>query len=149
METIKNCSFYLILAVTVTVLCYWLESPYLFDYLQANIIGLLITLLAINTATSGLIASKMQDLNLLKPEINLSEPIKQMKISLIEQILLIALSIIFMTILRSNKIQFDFKEEIFNGGLVFILVFSLAILWDTGKAVFIVIQGLQSNRKIN
>lgn len=147
METIKDISLYVIISALITLGCYWLQSSFLFDYLQSNIIGLLITLLAINTATSGLVASKMQDLTLQKPEVDLSEPIRQMKISLIEQIVLIALSIIFMTIIKSELIQFDYKEKIFNGGLVLLLVYALAILLDTGKAVFIVIQGLQNIKK--
>jgi hypothetical protein len=147
METIKDISLYVIISALITLGCYWLQSSFLFDYLQSNIIGLLITLLAINTATSGLVASKMQDLTLQKPEVDLSEPIRQMKTSLIEQIVLIALSIIFMTIIKSELIQFDYKEKIFNGGLVLLLVYALAILLDTGKAVFIVIQGLQNIKK--
>lgn len=143
METIKDISLYLVLAIVVTVFCYWLESSFLFDYLQTNIIGLLITLLAINTATSGLVASKMQDLKLQKPEIDLKEPIKQMKLSLVEQIILIAISILFMTILNSPLIDFGYKEHLFNGGLTFVLIYALAILMDTGKAVFTMIEGLQ------
>lgn len=144
METIKDISMYLVLSIVATVFCYWLESSFLFDYLQNNIIGLLITLLAINTATSGLVASKMQDLKLQKPEIDLKEPIKQMKLSLVEQIILIAVSIIFMTILNSSLVNFDYKEHLFNGGLIFVLIYALAILMDTGKAVFTMIEGLQN-----
>ncbi|WP_417266084.1 hypothetical protein [Brumimicrobium sp.] len=144
METIKDISMYLILSIVATVFCYWLESSFLFDYLQNNIIGLLITLLAINTATSGLVASKMQDLKLQKPQIDLKEPIKQMKLSLVEQIILIAVSIIFMTILNSSLVNFDYKEHLFNGGLIFVLIYALAILMDTGKAVFTMIEGLQN-----
>lgn len=144
METIKDISMYLILSIVATVFCYLLESSFLFDYLQNNIIGLLITLLAINTATSGLVASKMQDLKLQKPQIDLKEPIKQMKLSLVEQIILIAVSIIFMTILNSSLVNFDYKEHLFNGGLIFVLIYALAILMDTGKAVFTMIEGLQN-----
>lgn len=144
METIKDISMYLVLSIVATVFCYWLESSFLFDYLQNNIIGLLITLLAINTATSGLVASKMQDLKLQKPQIDLKEPIKQMKLSLVEQIILIAVSIIFMTILKSSLVNFDYKEHLFNGGLIFVLIYALAILMDTGKAVFTMIEGLQN-----
>lgn len=127
----------------ITMLGKLLESKFLFSYLQDNLIGLLLTLLAINTATLGLIASKIQDIVVKYPSFNFRNTIKQMKLSLLEQIILIGVSILSMLFLTSAKLNFEFKEEACNTILVAILVYSINILWDTGKSVFIVIEKLQ------
>lgn len=143
MKTIKNISFFIVLATIVTLFSNFLESKFLFDYLKNNIIGLLLTLLAINTATLGLIASKIQDITVQFPKFDFSNTIYEMKTSLLEQIILISLSIITSIFLDSCKVCFDYKIEICNIILVAILIYSINILWDTGKAVFVIIEELQ------
>lgn len=126
-----------------------MESDFLFKYLQENIIGLLLTLLAINTATLGLIASKIQDIVVDYPKFDFSSTIKEMKTSLLEQIILICTSVITLLLLDSNKIDFAYKTEIGNVILTTVLIYSVTILWDTGKAVFVVIEELQNMNKNN
>ena len=53
MKTLKEISFYIIIATIITWGATALKSDFLFNYLYNNIIGLLLTLLAINTATLG------------------------------------------------------------------------------------------------
>lgn len=126
-----------------------MESDFLFKYLQENIIGLLLTLLAINTATLGLIASKIQDIVVDYPKFDFSSTIKEMKTSLLEQIILICTSVITLLLLDSNKIDFAYKTDIGNVILTTVLIYSVTILWDTGKAVFVVIEELQNMNKNN
>jgi len=147
MERIKDISFYIVITTALTLLSYWSQSTFLFEYLRSNLIGLLITLLAINTATTGLIASKMQDMISNKSVIDFRAPIREMKISLTEQIILISMSIVILILFNSQLIKFTYKEVILNSCLVFVLVYSLAILLDTGRAVFVLIDGIQDNKK--
>lgn len=135
------------IAGAVTMLGEVLESDFIFDYLQNNIIGLLITLLAINTATLGLIASKIQDIVVQFPEFNFTNTIKQMKLSLLEQIVLICVSIMSLLLMDSAKIDFEYKMEVGNTLLVAILIYAINILWDTGKGVFTVIEQLQKMKR--
>lgn len=144
MNTIKNISFYIVLGVIITFLGKFLESNFLFIYLKENIIGLLLTLLAINTATLGLIASKIQDIVVNYPKFDFSSTIKEMKTSLLEQIILICSSVITLLLLDSCKIDFSYKTDIGNVILTTVLIYSISILWDTGKAVFVVIEELQN-----
>ena len=111
--------------------------------MQTNIISLLITLLAINTATSGLIASKIQDFVIQKPEVDFSLTIKEMKTSLLEQIILIVVSVICLIIQNSKKIELEFKDDMCNIILITVFIYSIDILWDTGKAVFVIIEEIQ------
>ncbi|GGH48332.1 hypothetical protein IA57_04190 [Mangrovimonas yunxiaonensis] len=147
MNTIKNISFYIVLGIIITFLGKFLESDFLFKYLKDNIIGLLLTLLAINTATLGLIASKIQDIVVDYPKFDFSSTIKEMKTSLLEQIILICTSVITLLLLDSNKIDFAYKTDIGNVILTTVLIYSVTILWDTGKAVFVVIEELQNMNK--
>lgn len=147
MNTIKNISFYIVLGIIITFLGKFLESDFLFKYLKENIIGLLLTLLAINTATLGLIASKIQDIVVDYPKFDFSSTIKEMKTSLLEQIILICTSVITLLLLDSNKIDFAYKTDIGNVILTTVLIYSVTILWDTGKAVFVVIEELQNMNK--
>ena len=144
MKNIKNVSFYIVLSIIVTMITNYLESPFLFKYLQNSIISLQITLLAINTATLGLIASKIQDITIQFPKFDFSESIKEMKISLLEQIILIVVSICTLIIQGSTKIIFEQKTDISNSILLTVFVYSINIIWDTGKAVFIVIEELNN-----
>lgn len=143
MKLVKNISFYIIISIIITFLGFKLESKFLFKYLQENIIGLLLTLLAINTATLGLIASKIQDIVVKYPQMDFSETTKQMKISLLEQIILIIISILCLLLMDSTIITYEFKNEIGNVFLVSILIYAINILWDTGKGVFVIIEELQ------
>lgn len=147
MSTIKSISFYIVLGTILTILGNYLESDFLFKYLKENIIGLLITLLAINTATSGLIASKIQDIVIDFPKFDFSSTIREMKISLFEQIILICLSVITLLLLGSKKIEFIYKLDLGHIVLTTVLIYAISILWDTGKAVFIVIEELQKMNK--
>lgn len=147
MKIIKNISFFLVVSTIITVLGNMLESNFLFNYLQENIIGLLLTLLAINTATLGLIASKIQDIVINFPEMDFSSTTKEMKLSLLEQIILIIVSVFTLLIQDSNKLTFEFKDDIGNIILVAVLIYAINILWDTGKAVFVIIDELQNINK--
>ena len=143
MKIIKNISFFIVISILIVLLANYLETDFLFKYLQNNIIGLLLTLLAIITATLGLIASKIQDILVKYPEFDFSPTIREMKMALLEQIILIAVSILCLIIQDSLKITFDLKEFICNTILVTVLIYTISILWDTGKSVFIIIDELQ------
>jgi hypothetical protein len=144
MKLVKSISFYIVIATIVTCIGYYLESEFLFNYLQNNLIGLLLTLLAINIASLGLIASKIQDIVMQFKGLDFSGTVKQMKLSLLEQIVLIGGSIITLLFQDSGKICFEYKEQVGNIILVAILIYAINILWDTGKAVFIIIEPIQN-----
>lgn len=143
MKLAKNISFFIVIAILISLIGKGLESKFLFTYLQQNIIGLLLTLLAINTATLGLIASKIQDIVVKYPKMDFSITIKEMKKSLLEQIILIIVSIVCLLLMDSAKITYEFKDIIGNTILSAVLIYAVNILWDTGKGVFVIIEELQ------
>ncbi len=146
-EHLKNISFIIVISTIVVIFCNYLQTDFLFKYLTNNLISLLLTLLAINTATLGLIASKMQDILVNKPQFNFSNTIKEMKLSLLEQIILITITIITLVLQDSKVVIFNHKDLVSNIILIGVLIYSINILWDTGKSVFVVIEELQKLRK--
>lgn len=146
-EVLKSISLLTVLSTIIVLLCNYLQSSFLFSYLIDNIISLLLTLLAINTATLGLIASKIQDILVDQPRFDFSKSIKEMKVSLIEQIVLIAVTIVTLVLKDSKLVLFNQKHTVSNIILVGVLLYSINILWDTGKSVFVVIEELQKLRK--
>jgi hypothetical protein len=149
MKLVKNISFFIVIALVVSFIGNALDSKFLFTYLAENIIGLLLTLLAINTATSGLIASKIQDIIVQFPKFNFSDTIREMKKSLLEQIILIIISIVCLLIMNSAIITYQFKDMIGNTVLIAVLTYAVNILWDTGKGVFVIIEEIQKMNKNN
>lgn len=149
MRILKNISFYLLISSFLNILSQYINSNFLTEYLSKNIIGLLITLLAINTASLGLVASKIQDILEKEPRINFKETISEMKFSLYEQIFLISLCIISQIILNSEKLVFTYQQFTLDTILLAILIYSIIILWDTGKAVFVIIDQIENLKKTN
>ncbi len=147
MKLIKNISFYIILGFLLTLLSWGLESQYLYKFLKENIVSLLITILAINIATLGLITSRIQDI-LNKYDVDFKDTTKEMKILLYEQVTLIFISIVSLTIFEGNIITYENKNLILEGILNTVLIYSINILLDAGKAVFILIDLIQENKKM-
>jgi len=133
----------LVISLIVVLVSQAIDSKSVFVYLEENIIGLLLTLLAINIASSGLIAAKIQDILVEFPEFDFSESLKEMKISLFEQVVLLIVCIISLILSDSSLIDFEHKSTLSNTILFSILVYAINILWDTGQAVFIIIDQLQ------
>lgn len=149
MSIVKNISFFIILSIVITSSAYYLESDFLFKYLKNNLISLLLTLLAINTATLGLIASKIQDVVIKYPNFDFSKTIREMKLSLLEQIILIGTSVFCLLLNDSKVIIFNYKDILCNVILISIFIYAIHILWDTGKAVFVSIEEIQKIHNTN
>jgi hypothetical protein len=146
MNYLKNIVFYLALAFVVNYSASQIESSFFADFLKDNIIVILVTLLAINTATSGLIISKLQELS-QKHKTKFEKTYKSMRNSLLEQVILIVVCSITLILRESASIQKILNENYFYFDTIILAVFiySLDILYDTGKAIFIIIDNLTEN----
>jgi hypothetical protein len=102
-----------------------LKTTYLNNFLSENLITILIALLAINSATLGIVLTKIRDL--------VEKHVK-------EQISLIIVSVIFLTVNSSNLISnYDNIKLLFDSITVAIFAYSLFVLYDTAKSVLIII----------
>lgn len=145
-NTIKNILASFAISVILIGLEVLLQSTFLSKFLKDNLVGLLLTLLAINTATSSVISAKLEEIA-DRTGADFGEVIKEVKWSLIEQIILIALSVLLLIFLGSERIDFESNhlKEIVNVLLCSILVYAIDILRDTGVTIFNIV--IELNKK--
>jgi hypothetical protein len=140
---IKDIALYIVLVCAINIVSFFLESDYLIDYLKDNLITIILTLLAINTATSGLIVSKLQEIKKSNKEIDIKPTTKSLLNALKEQIILIIVAIVLVIVIDSlvtSKFLYtkyiDFFLEVLA---ITVFINAIQILWDTGKAIFVMI----------
>lgn len=148
MRYFNNSPIYIVLALAIWLITYLLDSNEIYLFLQKNIISLLVTLLAINTATLGLLASKLHEVSVKKEGINFKEVTKEMSISLTEQIALIAIAFATLIFIGSEIICWEYKSITGNIILLILFIADIDILRDTGKSVFVLLD-LMSNSTNN
>jgi hypothetical protein len=145
---IKNISLYLVIAYILSFSSEKLQSDFLATFLSSNLINILITLLAINTATASILLSKLKEISEKHNSFNFNETYSELKKSLFEQIVLIILAIV-IGIFSSSQI---IKEHIENHQLImttantFVFIYSIDILRDTGIAIFSIINFENKNK---
>lgn len=119
-----------------------LDTAYLTKFLSDNLIMLLIALLAINSATLGIVLTKIADLvdEQENADVFLSSR-KEMLISVKEQIALIAMAILFLVLLSSHyvveKVQVKFFLE---SAVIAVFIYALTILYDISKGILIIVE---------
>ncbi|MEW6586240.1 MAG: hypothetical protein AB1442_11605 [Nitrospirota bacterium] len=141
MEYIKNISLFLIIGLIVTWLANWLQSDFLTDFLSENLITLLIALVAINTTTMSVVLTKIREIT-DKLGGNFTRTAKEMKVSIIEQVVLVIIAVIIQVIGASELIKTNFPPITFFANVVLVAIFSYAlnVLYDTAKSVFVILQ---------
>ena len=142
-DQIKDIALYIVLAIMINLLSFFLGGKYFIEYLIDNLITVQLTLLAINTATSGLIVSKMQDIKKDNPELDLKPISQSLSSSLKEQIILIVIAIVLLVIIDSHVtekvIYTNYVDFILEVMVIAVFINSVQILWDTGKSIFLMV----------
>jgi NADH:ubiquinone oxidoreductase subunit 2 (subunit N) len=98
--------------------------------------------LAINTASTGIVLTKLKEISERHNDFDFSEIFIELKLALVEQIILIGLSIIVLIFNDSNLIKANLSQHefIFNTLITAIFINALDTLRDTGKAIFLIIK---------
>lgn len=119
----------------------WIGSLYFNEFLKANLINLLVALLAINTATMGIVLTKIRDMvDSHGHGEAFKETRRQMLLSIKEQIGLIALAVVFLTVAQSKYLVGTASVVmLFNSLIAGVFVYSMLVLYDTAKSVLIII----------
>jgi hypothetical protein len=119
----------------------WLQATFLHVFFESNLVTILVALLAVNAATMGIVLTKMRDLidkNGNGDAFNKTK--KNMLLSIKEQIGLIILATIILSIKSSPAIQsVQNMPLLFNSIITGIFVYALLVLYDTAKGVLIVV----------
>jgi len=119
----------------------WLETEYLNQFLRANLLTILIALLAINSATTGIVLTKIRELVEARGKAELFSPTRrQMILAVREQVGLIAAAVILLTLSSSPYLR-PYEELLLlvNSLIVGIFVYGLQVLYDTAIGVLIIV----------
>lgn len=134
--------FKLVTFLTISfIICYLsiiLESDFVNGFAD-DFIALLTTLLAINIASSSLIAGKLKELNIQTGH-KFEKTTKELKRSLTIQLILIAISFIVLLVKSSKMISgiigFNNLEIITNTITIGVFIYYLDTIKDLGMALF-------------
>lgn len=134
-KTVLSC---FAVSITLNFLELKLGSSYLSNFLQDNLLSLLLTLMAINTATSTVISSKLESLSERYNSSKFLDAVKEIKHSLLEQIWLIGFAIMILIAANSTLLIsiIPHLSMITNILLLSIFLYAIDILRDTGVAIF-------------
>ena len=139
MNYIKSISLLIVLSAIIVGLSKLLDSNFILDFLDDDLISILITVFAINTATNSLLIADLA--NIAKStDLKFKQSYEQIKFSIYEQLILIVLGFLLLMI-RGSQINFE-SEILFilDTLLVCVFAFSIDILRDTAMAVFKLIE---------
>lgn len=117
-----------------------IQSTYVAEFLKNNIVNIQIGLLAINTATLGIVLTKLRDLvdKGIDAELFASTR-REMLLSIKEQVTLIAAALIILSMSGAKSLPFVLAPTLLDALLLTCFVYSLMILYDTAKSVFVVL----------
>lgn len=118
-----------------------LESDYIIRFLDGNLVSLLIALLVINTASLGIVLSKIREiLDSKAGSTDFSATKNAMLYSIKEQIVLIFLSLILIMLNSSNWLTTQPKlTPLVEIAVITCFTFSMLILFDTAKSIFVIL----------
>lgn len=138
---IKNAILSIIVGMALNGFSVMFGSPFLLGFINGNLITLLIALLAINTTTMSVTMTKMSELN-EKFKAKFPCALKEMKISIYEQVFLICAAISLQMVSYSSivKIHSLKSHYVISSLLVAVFVYAMLILFDTAKAIFVLLE---------
>ena len=119
----------------------WLGSQYFNEFLKSNLVNLLVALLAVNSATMGIVLTKIRDLVDSKGHgETFKETRQQMLLSVKEQVWLITISIVLLTVAQSKYVVGIPNVMMFlNSSIAGVFVYGMLVLYDTAKGVLIIV----------
>jgi hypothetical protein len=119
----------------------WLGSQYFNEFLRANLINLLVALLAVNSATMGIVLTKIRDLVDSQGHGEVFKETRQhMLLSVKEQIGLIALAVALLTVSQSKHLAgIPNLGMLLNSSVAAVFIYGMLVLYDTAKSVLIII----------
>ncbi len=138
MNIVKNICTCLVGGFILFKISAFFETSFLDNFLEANLVTLLIALLAINLTTLSVIVTRLRELHEQKAA-DFSRTMRSMRWSIAEQLALIAVAVVFQMAKGSTNF---FKWDVFIQESIIVVINSvfvcaLCILHDTANAVFV------------
>ena len=116
-----------------------LKSDFVDEFLESDLVSILLALLAINITTISVIMAKMQEMA-GKGKLDYSNVIQEMRVSVAEQIGLVLIASILLILKKSTTIAnvWPNGESVFTVGLIAVFAYAIRILYSTGEGIFII-----------
>lgn len=117
-----------------------IQSDFIYGFLKGNVTNLQVALLAVNAATLGIVLTKIRELIDKTGKIEKFNSVKnEMLLSIKEQVGLIVASLIILALATAKSLPFQISTEIYQILLLASFIYSLIILYDTAKSVFVIL----------
>lgn len=119
----------------------WLSTQFLTKFFEANLITMLVALLAINAATMGIVLTKIRDLIDKNGGSEFFQKTRaQMLLAVKEQIGLIVFATVLLTIKSGAPVAaISNLPFLLNAIVTSVFVYALIVLYDTAKSVLIIV----------
>lgn len=117
-----------------------IQSDFAFEFLKSNITNLQVALLAVNTATLGIVLTKIRELIDKTGKSEAFEETRQeMMLSIKEQVALIGVSLFLLALATAKTPPAYFSNDVFQTLLLASFIYSILILYDTAKSIFVIL----------
>jgi len=138
---------YLLLSLVINGLSYGLKSSFLPNFIDGNLITILLALMAINSTTNSVILTKLKDILKDNPKIDFTNSKREMRVSILEQLALTIVAIIGLILKKSDVLKQAIPHRDFYSDLllVAVLCYSIHVLYDTANAVFVILDRENKN----
>ena len=137
---LKACFISLGIACAVQFLLHQIQSSFVFDFLKSNITNIQVALLAVNTATLGIVLTKIREIIDKNGQRKIFESTRsEMLLSIKEQVALIAVSLFILALESAKSLPIAVSSEIFQAALIASFASSISVLYDTAKSVFVIL----------
>ena len=119
-------------------------SDFLREYLKGNLLTILVALTAINATTASIVLTQLREMLDRHKDSSqgFDRTIAELRLSFVEQMLLIVLAVIGETAAASSKIAAIFPQGPWLGQTLAMgtFVYALYITFDTARAIFVLLQ---------
>ena len=128
------------IASVVQFFAHQIQSEFIFISLKSNITNLQVALLAVNAATLGIVLTKIREIiDKTGQRAAFDSVRREMLLSIKEQVSLITISLVVLALEAAKSLPVTVPSEIFQALLLASFIYSIFILYDTAKSVFVIL----------
>jgi hypothetical protein len=139
-DVLKTTFISLGLACLAQLFLYLMQADFVFLFLKSNITNLQVALLAVNTATLGIVLTKIREIIDRTGNRAAFDSVRsEMLLSIKEQVTLIAASLTILALESAKNLPVAVSSEIFQAALIASFIYSIFVLYDTAKSVFVIL----------
>ena len=140
-RTVTTACTCVVIGLAVVALSDLAGSTYIEQFLDANLLLVLVALMAINTTTVSVILTKMREIADSHPGADFAATRRSMQGATREQLVLIVVAALLLAAMHSPWLvrHMPHADFIVTSLLVAVFAFALQVLYDTARAVYVIL----------